>query len=69
MEIIILDTLLKINDVTSYLGVSRPCLRNWIKLGKFPNGISFGRTKRWRAEQVQEFLETKEKEENNYDFK
>lgn len=51
-----MEPLLTLNEVASALRVTRSCLYRWLAKGKFPPPIAVGRYKRWRREDVEQYL-------------
>lgn len=53
-----LDPLLSTRRVCQAIDVSDRCLRRWVRAGKFPPpDIQVGRTLRWRASTIRNFIE------------
>lgn len=48
--------LLRINHLTSIIGVSRPTIYRWIKRGILPKPIRIGKTPYWSADRINQWL-------------
>lgn len=54
------DRLLNARSVLALIDCSERCLRRWVACGKFPPpDIRIGRSLRWRASTIREFVESK----------
>lgn len=50
--------LLRVSDVARYLSTSRCTVFRWLRTGRLPQPIRFGRRSiRWRAEDLERFIE------------
>lgn len=47
-------------DLVERFGVTQQCIRNWINAGQFPQGVKFGRARRWDISEVEVFEASKE---------
>lgn len=60
--------LLKIGEVTEWLGVSRSTIYKWIDEGRFPSPIKFGATDRsrvaarWAEEDIEQWIKDRRDE-------
>ena len=52
-------------EVTKRLGVSLSTLRNWIRAGEFPAPLRLGRSRRWRASDVDRWFEAQASDQAN----
>lgn len=50
----------RVGDIASLLKVTRATIYKLIKAGTFPPGFKVGRNRRWRVEQVIDFLKASE---------
>ena len=48
---------LKINDVAEMLSISRQGVYNLMERANFPKGAKFGRSRRWNADEVDEWAQ------------
>lgn len=46
---------LKVGDLMERYQVSRGTIHNLVKEGKFPQGLKFGKTRRWKPEDIEAF--------------
>lgn len=54
------DKFLKTKEVCSMLGITRPTLLKWMKLGKFPRSVALSeRTVAFRASEVEAWIEAR----------
>lgn len=53
-----MSKLLGARDLASLLGVSLRKLEQMIERGEVPAHVKFGRTRKWRADQIQQWLDT-----------
>jgi prophage regulatory protein len=49
--------LLTVKDIIAMLKVSKSTIYKWIKDGKFPKPLKFGRNSRWTEEMIKEFID------------
>ena len=52
------------SDITKRYGVCQATLYNWLRAGKFPQGLKIARTRRWTLAEIESWEKT-EKEVNN----
>lgn len=50
------DAFLTVEEVSSWLKVSKNSIRRWVRIGLFPRPTKFSRTARWKVGDVKNWL-------------
>lgn len=61
-----MDDILRMNDIVSYLKVSKATIYRWVKDGSFPKGEQLGaNTRIWTRESIEKWLDAKYTEKHD----
>ncbi len=59
------DRYLTLKDVAAMLKISKSTVYNWLSLGLLPPGIKIGRARRWSLTELQNFMKSANRMEDN----